>query len=582
MDTELACHWWAARGTDRDLDVNALWRLTRDYWRQSGTLEQRMRWYVEDLLPEELKYAEARKALEFRPCDTLALLVGYSLEPLFQVISVFQPQRLVLLLNQWYGSQDDPQRQRGKSRGQDVRELIRDFLSPLLCRLPTTIDLYEVADQPDAVFRALCQHVLPDQQKGKDVIVDITGAKKSMDAGAFLFAAYADIPISYVDFDDYDEDKRRPLGFTCRIGALANPYNVFRLRDWERVRRLYDSYHFRAAAETLAGILRIMQEPMFEPKHIEAANRLLAVLEFYGTWDDGDYWKARQRLPGLRNCLPSFSPPAAILWLGDVWPHADGPSTEAIARKLLAMNDALVESIFEDNRLLLAYAYDELAKIDRLVEANEETRSALLRAAGLDEFLLKARLMRLWKRNLLRVELRFDLNGGRSHLPRRLPQDFEACLRQVLCQYNGAEYMRLVLVRDPGSYLQLRYVVTEGRQYAPRLKEGQRGDKSFVIVKYPRAANQPTLSPYWDHTGVDMESETLNLLRDHAIHLSLHVTRPLARSAVALVRANLNDFERSWTSLSGRIPRIELQDVQTVPWEQMCNLCGLDLLPLMP
>ena len=61
-------------------------------------------------------------------------------------------------------------------------------------------------DRPDAVFQGLCEHVLPDRQAGKRVIVDVTGAKKSMVAGAFLFAAYADMPISYVDFDEYDEE----------------------------------------------------------------------------------------------------------------------------------------------------------------------------------------------------------------------------------------------------------------------------------------------------------------------------------------------------------------------------------------
>lgn len=244
--------------TDPDLTIDELRRLTREYWRFEGTIERRIKWYIEKLLPQELKRAEKRDVLEDRLCDTLALLVGYSPEPLLQAICAFQPQRVVLLLNEWYGSQDDPNRQSGTSHGRDIKEWITDtdWLAPLLDQSPT-VDLYEVADRPDAVFQKLCECVLPDQRDGRSVIVDITGAKKSMDAGAFLFAAYADIPISYVDFDDYDEKERRPLGFTCRIGTLANPYDAFRLRDWERVRRLYNNYHFRAAADILSDILSL-------------------------------------------------------------------------------------------------------------------------------------------------------------------------------------------------------------------------------------------------------------------------------------------------------------------------------------
>ena len=36
-------------------------------------------------------------------------------------------------------------------------------------------------------------------------------------------------------------------GYTCRIGKIADPYEAFRLRDWERVSQLYERYDFRDA-----------------------------------------------------------------------------------------------------------------------------------------------------------------------------------------------------------------------------------------------------------------------------------------------------------------------------------------------
>ena len=75
--------WWAARATG--LSVGELELVTRDYWDRNkptpdATAAQRIQWYVKNLLPEELYYAdEKRKALRDHPCHTLALLVGHSL-----------------------------------------------------------------------------------------------------------------------------------------------------------------------------------------------------------------------------------------------------------------------------------------------------------------------------------------------------------------------------------------------------------------------------------------------------------------------------------------------------------------------
>lgn len=558
------------------MDANTLRRRTQDYWRRSGTAEQRITWYIEHLLPDELRYAEARQALEFHPCDVLALLVGYSLEPLLQSIGIFQPQRLVLLLNEWYGSQGDPQRQRGKSRGQEIRELIQDILSPLLDRPPAIIDVYEVADRPDAVFRAQCEHVLSDQQQGRNVIVDITGAKKSMDAGAFLFAAYADIPISYVDFDDYDEEKRRPFGFTCRIGTLANPYDVFRLRDWERVRRLYDRYHFRAAMEALSGILGVMRPPMFEAEHIEAASALLTALAFYEAWDDGDFGRAKEWLSSLKRRLPAFSPPIAVTLLGDVWPRAEGLSTATDAKQLQESHDRLrgyPHFFFTSNKLLITYAHDELSKISRLVEANEDNRSALLRAAGLDELLLKARLVRLWHmygqgRIGIWKQNESFMGRGRSLSDR----DLGKRLYYKLVEHSDTDNMRKALLQrttyDLGADQQvLSYVRLDAQGTSYRAR--------------PMPGETPTMSDY--ALGCELTGETLTQLRNRAIHTYLYVTQPIAQAAYKVAQANLKDLEANWTEMSPAeaVPKISATDLERLPWDQLCDMCGLGFLPLM-
>lgn len=565
MAADALQRWWLTWAAG--LAEDKLRRVTSEYWQKqlpspNATHAERIAWYIRALLPEELCYADAvRHALTYPACHTLVLLVGHSPEPLLQTISVFQPRRVVLLLNQWYG------RQRGAERGAELAGWITELLAPLLPRAPE-LEVHEAADRPDAVFRALSRHVLADRQAGKPVIVDITGAKKSMDAGAFLFAAYADLPISYVDFDDYDETYRRPFGFHCRIGTLTNPYDAFRLRAWERVRRMVEGYHFRAAAETLAEIVAQEYNP--------AAKRLLAVVRFYEAWDDGDYGRAGRLLTDLQQELPGFTPPIAVRLLGGVWPSVSPAlAPQAAALQLLQQHAQLRRvpgSIFESNELLLAYARDELARIARLVGANEDNRSALLRAAGLDELLLKARWLRLWHQGWIEV---WD-GSGRQHLGniRALGDpDLAASLYDALLNHQGTDYMRAALQR----------AAPDGRRTgsspAPYLRIETYRDQVRESFRLRPALRAPVLTDY--EYAARLTGETLTDLRNQAIHMYLGVTQAIAQAAVKLAAANLADFEARWAALGGApFAAPTPAAVSCLPWVTLCGLCGVENLPI--
>lgn len=563
MAADALHRWWLTRAPG--LAVDELRRITVEYWTKrqpapQATPPERIAWYVRTLLPEELYHADVvRHALTYPACHTLVLLVGHSPEPLLQTISVFQPRRVALLLNQWYGQE------RGQARGAELAGWIVQWLAPMLPQAPT-LEVHEVADRPDAVFQALSDHVLADRQAGKPVIVDITGAKKSMDAGAFLFAAYADLPISYVDFDDYDETYRRPFGFHCRIGTLANPYDAFRLREWERVRRMVEGYHFRAAAETLTEIVAAEHNP--------GAKRLLDVVRFYEAWDDGDYARAGRLLADVQHELPAFTPPVAVPLLSGIWPSVSPALTpQAAAVQLLQQHERLrwmAGSIFESNDILLAYARDELARIERLVGANEDNRSALLRAAGLDELLLKARWLRLWRQDWIDAWDGADRRLG--SLRAMGDPGLAGALREALVNYQGTGYMRRALQRAPAddrrpggppSYLKIEVGPTYAREQY-RLRP---------------ASAAPTLADYERATG--LTGETLTELRNQAIHMYLGATQAIAQAAVKLAAANLADFEVQWAALgSARPAPAAPADVGRLSWEALCRLCGLDHLPL--
>jgi len=485
---------------------------------------------VRDLLPLEMEGKPAPK-----PCHTLVLLVGHSIEPLLQSVWAYKPQELLLILNQQYGEE---------TSGGDFAKDLRDLLSllPEERRVPDErIHQVIVQAKPTAVFRALVEQV----RDREGVVVDITGAKKSMVAGAFLYAAYADVPVSYVDFGDtvYSTRYGRPYGYACHIRLFENPYTAFALRDWERVQRLYNSYHFREARRLLKEeIIPVMQgslpgsgQPYFGPEHVAATERLVAVLRCYELWDGGDFQAAQREAQAIRNQGLNFKPPTAVEELGDLWPYtSETLGAQDAAKKLLDGHRRLTSgegdpanSIFCHADWLVVYAEDELARIERLIEYNEDYRSALLRAASLNEVLLKTRLSRLWRDEKLVAP------QGQSLLP------FDALVERAAA----------------GPMLQ----VLMGKQRVP-LGRG---------AKVSLAPDVEKLNLFWDGCAIDLQ--TVIELRNKTVHTYLSVPRSIAEGAADVARRNLDDYREHWAV--GSLPDVV---VHTLEWRELCELCGAD------
>lgn len=529
--------------------------------------------YIADLLPYEIRYAAVKyPELDNLDCDVLALLVGHSFEPLLLAISVFEPDRVLLLLNAMYGEE------LGQERGKRLKRFVEDTergLARWLGHAPAVelcaIDCRpHLADRPESIFRALCDYALPHQRDGRRVVVDITGGKKSMDAGAFLFAAYADIPISYVDFDDYNPEYRLPPGYSCHVGKLNNPYEAFRLHEWEQVRQDYEQYRFRAAASSVFKIWQVMRKPvelmrnqepalLFQPEQIEAVKKLFQVLTLYARWDDGDYSKAKKHcLPGLERGISGFAPPAAVRLLGNDWPPLSA------SRNAIKSFDS---KLFKSNRLLLGYARDELAKIWRLAKFNEDYRSALLRAIGLDELLLKARWVRLWDSAQVKVWAVVKEGNREREIEITLNASLERELRLKLLDHEGeAGYMRQAL----------------------QMEWTQRGpDPPFLPLKTDKPYRARLLPVRSVRTLAHYEGRSdtreLSTLRNQAIHKYRYITQSDAEAAIRLAEANLQDFEDHWTDLvQGSQDSIEGRDKDPgrLSWKQLCDLCGVNFLPL--
>ncbi len=555
---------------------------TREYWEKSPGYDC----YIEELLGRELEEAgrdSARLRGVGKPVHTLALTVGESFEPLLQLVCVLRPQRVVLILNAFYGNTP------GEDKGRQLKRLmvklakasgLPEGMRPAL--EDASFELRELPrDTPTQVFRALREamqdpRALPPD--GHTTVIDITGAKKSMIVGAFLFAAHSSIPITYVDFDEYDTNWGKPYGYTCRIGEIANPYEAFRLRDWEQVRRLYESYNFRTARALLSDVINAMaqplgEEPLFAQTDVEKVERLSVLLEMYEAWENGDYATAK----ALRDRF-SLSPdlvPWSIDALGGIWPNVNKTgdarqAAEALLNQHLALKQgAGMPSLFARPMPLLAYVRDELAKIERLIDKNEDYRSAYLRAAGLDEFLLKARLVMCWFAGKLTVQIGNNSPVASNALNE--PERSEAF--KALVNHSGADVMREALCL-PNSNSR-----SQNRLEIRRRREERR------IVK--RTTDSPSLRPYWQGTPLDFDAFTSEnrsgfaRLRGEAIHTHLYIPRPIAEAALELVTAAVAEFERNWLEhfYPGTLAQADGKSIAAPSWTFLCEKLELDFLP---
>jgi len=311
--------WWKSAGKDPNWNYYL------------GPLDQNMPINQPDepLLFKELAWAKSRGRVPLIASGqkiTLAFLVGDSFDPILQSILAYQPDRLVPVVCNFYGSRDPTKDDHIVGLDQWKK------LKALIVRLPNnekTGKPFEVQDHPQTVpdtpsgvFAYLKDQLSGEAQASDqwDVWVDITGAKKTMVAGAFLYAAYTGTRICYVDFDEYDQESHRPYGFTCWFREVDNIYQRLHLREWEQVQTLYTRYDFHSA-------LTVLEAGLNAPDTWnENYQNMLVFFRLCHEWEEGHYRAALEILDTLPDEVKRLAP-TAIALLGPKWPaRLDGPA----------------------------------------------------------------------------------------------------------------------------------------------------------------------------------------------------------------------------------------------------------------
>lgn len=539
-ETELMC---AARG---------YWAFEPAGGNELEKARARQARYLEEVLADEIEHARARLDAVGTRGGLLVLMLGWSVEPLLLSILAHRPSEVLVVHSCHYQTAADKPLN-GRAWFRRFKELVEEmaetsaiegldgFVAP---RVTASPDRPLGVDKPEQVFDAIRRWVIPkltgDPTLRGRIVIDITGAKKSMVTGAYLFATFARATITYVDFDRYDPDYQRPYGFSCRFEPLESPEDGYHLDAWRRAYQQYRHSAFGALIETLDGVLGQMRriEDLFGPADIDATERLREMARCFARWAEGDYkgaLAAWEKAGSPEGMLPSAVPPLAN-WPDAVFGLVDG----GLPRDLLMLETGskdeckprLGGSIFNDPERLLTYARDEIEKVRRLVEYSDDYRSALLRAAGLNEVLLKYRVIERWLARGVEIkregqDVAFD------------DVDQMAIENGISGVSNAANFIK---------FLEGRELKAGG--YKLRIPEAEGADESPAVT---------------------LTSRGLARLRNKAVHFTLPVTEKLAREAHARAELSVNKVDATGRKWSCR-------DF-TPGWDALCNACGIGFLP---
>jgi hypothetical protein len=278
---------------------------------------------------------------------------------------------------------------------------------------------------------------------------------------------------------------------------------------------LYKRYQFRDAHDLLLGsILYTMANIL--PETVKPIQDLGAFLDYYEKWDYGDFRGAKL----ISNSMRAFNQPSAVKELGDIW-------YEFSDRDFLNKPKGFYGNLSAMN----VYVYDELERICRLIEYKQDYRSAFLRAGGVSEIIMLARVIQLVRNPMERNNLLDALD------------EYTPNARKVFIAMLDSEKTNINVQKD-----------IPFRNAPP-----------IIIPKsYPMTA-------WWKKTTMFSANNGWDILltkRNELAHKYFSVPREWAEDALKFAQANFEDFKGQ--------PMIS-KDLQTsaLPWFELIQLCGL-------
>jgi hypothetical protein len=256
---------------------------------------------------------------------------------------------------------------------------------------------------------------------------------------------------------------------------------------------------------------------------------------------------------------PDFKPPAAVSELGELWPPIHAADWHHLVETLA---DRVRYNLSHRPRAALVYAQDELAKIQRLIEINQDYRSAFIRAHALDQVLLNVRLATLFTQSM------FETRDGQTL----------ATLAQTLGNVQPTNVVSSISrMRD------LRDALTESdfTLRPVQLWVAQNNQTQEHRFKFRQRADARRMNQFWKRcTLVDhLEPDQFDHIRNNLAHAHRSVDNRLARAALEFVLANFQDAMEHWLEDFGvTYAEVFREDahLDKMPWRDLMRMLKLD------
>jgi CRISPR-associated protein (Cas_Cas02710) len=209
--------------------------------------EQANRYRLELMYPDVIDEARKNSVGVERPAvDLLVSLSGFSPETTLLAYELIEPRRLLVISSENTRSKVNiiHEKLRDKLEFADFQHLYVDPVDPT--------HIYDIVKK--AVFSRR-----PDEAPISSII-DITGGKKVMSAGAALAASQLDLPMCYID-SEFDPEMRQAVPGTERLCILQNPTRLFGDKDMDAAREMFASGVYAGAKVRFGELSQSMSEP---------------------------------------------------------------------------------------------------------------------------------------------------------------------------------------------------------------------------------------------------------------------------------------------------------------------------------
>lgn len=108
------------------------------------------------------------------------------------------------------------------------------------------------SSDPTGVYKAIKDFVFSKDKN--EILLDITGGKKSMVGGAAMAGSLLGIDIGYVDYEKYLSTLRQPEPGSEYPNILKNPLQVFGDIDFQKAKEAFNHYDFARCLDILAEL----------------------------------------------------------------------------------------------------------------------------------------------------------------------------------------------------------------------------------------------------------------------------------------------------------------------------------------